>query len=388
MKFFLFLLNLFVLSIAIEIDSQEYKELSALEKRNELWKKIKQEGTVGWLSKLKVLGLFFSDMKPSMKHYGDQMPAGRTKFIHSFGVVGKMEITSTNDHDYTGIFQGCKNVIGRFSLPVAYEKGNLKKEGAGKNNFVPAIAIKCLLDRSTRSSNLHAMYGVDGGQESWNFFKNDLSNHIAEHISKLKLRLVASKFSTAAPFFATLGLSQAASVSTDSKNKTPLVPVFPFELIFKPNPVLQKKFPDDFKESFDVQLGSIEPGTVLYELWAKKEKESEPKKIGELKLVEENMVHSEYADKSLFFQHGDWMKDLKYKPEWEKLRSTYTQVYGEAIIQKMQNAVDFDFKNYIYSHFKKPLQVDEDNDADSETSLDPAMGDKKRKKRKLKSSKS
>ena len=40
------------------------------------------------------------------------------------------------------------------------------------------MGLKFLRD-GVDSANLVAMYSVDG-QESWNFFKNDFSNHIPE----------------------------------------------------------------------------------------------------------------------------------------------------------------------------------------------------------------
>ena len=47
-----------------------------------------------------------------------------------------------------------------------------------KLNTAPGMGLKFLRD-GVDSANLVAMYSVDG-QESWNFFKNDFSNHIPE----------------------------------------------------------------------------------------------------------------------------------------------------------------------------------------------------------------
>lgn len=370
MKFILSLIILIVAVSSIEIDSPEYKKLSASEKRKELWGKIKGEGKVGWLSKLELLKLFFADMNPSMKHYGDQIPKGRTKYIHSYGMVGLMELISTNDHKYTGIFEGCKNAIGRLSLPKNYKDNDLSEHGARNNNFVPAMAIKCIFDGSKRSANLLTMYGVDGGQESWNFFKNNQSNHIAEYIESRKLRLVGKKFSTAAPYFATLGLSQAATIGENGKHY--VKPIFPFEIIFKPNAELRSKFTDKFQEPWDKQLGSIEPGTMLYELWAKENKDSNEVKIGELKLVDEKLIHSEYADKYLFFQHGDFEKDMIIRPELKGTRRTYTEVYGKTILQKIN---DFFVERKLTDQ-----EALEEESKSKESLTDPAIEERKKKK--------
>ena len=45
-------------------------------------------------------------------------------------------------------------------------------------NTAPGMGLKFLRD-GMDSANLVAMYSVDG-QDSWNFFKNDFSNHIPE----------------------------------------------------------------------------------------------------------------------------------------------------------------------------------------------------------------
>ena len=49
-----------------------------------------------------------------------------------------------------------------------------------KLNTAPGMGLKFLRD-GMDSANLVAMYSVDG-QESWNFFKNDFSNHIPESV--------------------------------------------------------------------------------------------------------------------------------------------------------------------------------------------------------------
>merc|ERR1712215_37840 len=92
----------------------------------------------------------------------------RKKYIHSIGTVGQVEWRNLGDHPYTGIFEGATQGIVRFSLA--------KEPSTSSRNTAPGMGLKFLRD-GMDSANLVAMYSVDG-QESWNFFKNDFSNHI------------------------------------------------------------------------------------------------------------------------------------------------------------------------------------------------------------------
>merc|ERR1711887_164922 len=111
-----------------------------------------------------------------MRYQGDQLPwerslvcyGWRKKYIHTVGVVGKVEWRSVGDHPYTGIFQGASQGIIRLSLA--------REPSPTSNNTTPGLGLKFLRDGAD-SANLVAMYSVDG-QESWNFFKNDFTNHI------------------------------------------------------------------------------------------------------------------------------------------------------------------------------------------------------------------
>lgn len=310
--------------ISIDIDSVQYRNLSGEEKKTELWKElIKNRSSYGWWNSFNMLRMFLSDMKPSFLHAGDEIPESRNKYIHAVGAVGMMELVSTNDHQYTGIFKGCKNVIGRLSLAKKPDTSKKSPEGAF-DNFAPGMAIKCLRSKQP-SANIIAMFGVEG-QSSWNFFKNDFTNHIPEKIASFALKKLAQKFSTATPYVATLGTTKAASI--DENGNVEEKPVLPFSLVFKPSNELRTRFSDSYSVDFLEQLGSIAPGTVIYELWANEHPDKKEVKIAELRLVRERFTPSNYGDKSLFFQHEDWLADLNIHPEWKPYRKTYEEVFG------------------------------------------------------------
>jgi hypothetical protein len=99
-------------------------------------------------------------MNPVFDAQGDAMPAGtfygyRTKFIHAVGVVGKVKLVSTGQHDFTGIFKGANYGLVRFSSAA---QPSVKKGG---QPLAPGLGLKFLRD-GMDSSNLVAMFSVEG----------------------------------------------------------------------------------------------------------------------------------------------------------------------------------------------------------------------------------
>lgn len=73
--------------------------------------------------------------------------------------------------------------------------------------LAPGIGLKFLRD-GIDSASLVAMYSVDG-QESWNYFANDFTNHIPA-IQSISLLPLAAKFNTATDYIQAVGLSDWA----------------------------------------------------------------------------------------------------------------------------------------------------------------------------------
>ena len=72
---------------------------------------------------------------------------------------------------------------------------------------VPGMGLKFLRD-GIDSGNLVAMFSLQG-QESWNFFKNDFSNHIPLSATPQQVPLVL-QFATATKYIQQVGLSNLA----------------------------------------------------------------------------------------------------------------------------------------------------------------------------------
>ena len=73
-------------------------------------------------------------------------PAGRRKYIHSVGNVGKVKFVAAEGSPYTGAFAGNDNVLIRFS----------SAKGLAPGSFTPGFGIKFMLD-GRKSSNFVAM---------------------------------------------------------------------------------------------------------------------------------------------------------------------------------------------------------------------------------------
>lgn len=167
-------------------------------------------------------------MDPSIHLVGDTFENGwlgtRTKYIHSVGVVAQVKFVPVANHaGYTGMFaEGCDNAFIRYSIA---KSDDITKKTAAQayDNFTPGFGLKFLRD-GMRSANLVAMKGVNG-QDSWNPFHYDFSNHIpsAEGVA---LKLVAKKFQTATPIVRYVGLSDFAA--TNQKGQAVSNAKFPY----------------------------------------------------------------------------------------------------------------------------------------------------------------
>ena len=111
-----------------------------------------------------------------------------------------------NNGGFTGLFNGADHGVIRLS--AAKQPDYSKKTAAGAlDNFTPGFGLKFLRDNRP-SANLVAMFGVDG-QDSWNFFKEDFSNHI-DGPTAIATKLLAKKFATGTPLIQYVGLSDFA----------------------------------------------------------------------------------------------------------------------------------------------------------------------------------
>ena len=98
----------------------------------------------------------------------------------------------------------------------------------------------------------------------------------------------------------TLGLMEQAMVNCRGE-ATVGKPSVPYQLIFTPNPA--NAWSPDSKEDLRVHLHRIPPGTLLYNVSARRIPNGPVDHLGEL-ITRSGFVASQYGDEMLFFQHA------------------------------------------------------------------------------------
>jgi len=296
-----------------EVSSDSYLTLSAAEKNEIIFANcLEDTSSADWFSVLEMPGIFIESMCPTLRAQGDELPyedgiifyGWRNKYIHTVGAVGQVEWRSQGEHPYTGIFEGASQGIVRFSLA--------KEPSTSSRSTAPGMGLKFLRD-GIDSANLVAMYSVDG-QDSWNFFKNDFTNHVGP--GGLELVPLEIKFSEATNYISEVALSDFARYGESGVQISE--PNFPFMLRF--HPTGEYMFSDDYVRPFTEDLTSIRAGSTLYEVWALDnpvELGGEEQHIADLVLVSD-MVTSLWGDQHLFFRHQDMAEDVEIHPEWEE----------------------------------------------------------------------
>ena len=295
-----------------DFSSSNYTKLTPQEKFKKIWSKISEDNksSGGWYSSF---WLFTNKVKPTFEYNSDSMPAGRDKLLNSVGVVGLLDFKAIKNKEvnpYTGVFTGCTYVVTRLSL---FKESNNAKKTANDafDNFVPGLAVK-FLRKNVHSGNTVAMYELNG-QASWNFFKNDLSNHIPK-AKGVWFKAFDFKLSDATSYTNQIGLKDMASYNEEGEDNNG-DPKFPFKILFRPTPHVSNMFTDHWTQDFLTQLESLPQDLVIYDVMAIETPSSQPVKIGDL-TIREKFTRSKWGDKTLFFKHENMEDDYLIHPEW------------------------------------------------------------------------
>eukprot|EP01123_Difflugia_compressa_P000440 TRINITY_DN1051_c0_g1_i1.p1 TRINITY_DN1051_c0_g1~~TRINITY_DN1051_c0_g1_i1.p1 ORF type:complete len:354 (+),score=62.81 TRINITY_DN1051_c0_g1_i1:28-1062(+) len=291
-----------------------YQSQSADSKDSELFNTVVNNTQSGPWYSWEDVELFIESMNTTFDAIADDMPyqfggiQRRPKLIHSVGVIAKATWQATSN-PFTGVFgKGCKDVLFRLSLA---------RQPDSSTPYTPGISIKCLRD-GVHSGNLFAMYSLQG-QNSWNFFKHDLTNHVGDlsNSAGFLLSKLRQRFASASDYPVFIGLSDLASYQDDGTEVAN--PVFPFRLIFHPYINWHNFYPDTQPSTtFQQQLEStLTPGN-LYHIYAQIEPEdtmSQFIKIGDIILTSPGST-SLFGDSLMFFQHTRFESDVNYRNDW------------------------------------------------------------------------
>jgi len=306
---------------------QGHKSDPAVVKQATIWHNVLADAMSGpWPSRNIARGeitppIFFSaDICPTLDAAGDEMPINkhgkqRAKAIHSVGSVGKVKFVSKGSN-YTGIFEGAKYGIIRISHGLEPAPG-IYDPGFG-------MALKFLRD-GVESATVVSRYR-NLSQKSWNLFAEDLSNH---YIGRGFLDIQhAVKNAQASPYISYVGLSNLARYGENGKRIPDTEVNFPYKLVFRPTGKIS--FPDEYHGDLEVDLASIDSGSVLWDVYAwdnPTELGGREEQVGSL-ILTSPLVPSLYGDTKLFFRHQDMRDDLKLRPEWVKFTSAHGFLFG------------------------------------------------------------
>jgi len=311
----LLLICFITLSVGQVFVGPKYQGQTASAKRNQLAPVLTNDTTPGSFPSLGLGELFVESMDLSFDTVADDMPLQfdgwqrRPKLIHSVGALGFATwVPLPNNQSYTGALTGCKNVIVRFSTAMAPAKG--------QKGFTPALSVKCLRS-GVPSANTFGMFSLEG-QDSWNFFKHDLTNHVPDLSSSSSyiLREVRSVFAAASDWPTMLGL---ADFATYDEFGVSYYPKFPFRLVFHPVTSVHNEFSDDpSTEPFEQVIADGLQAGPLYYVYAQDQPTDSQDAlvlIGRIDLTGLGTT-SNFGDNYLFYQHARMENDFGYRPEW------------------------------------------------------------------------
>ena len=252
--------------------SSGYKASSATSKMSQIWSSINANHSSASWPGLKLAGIFIESMNPTFDQPGDVFHEGftghRQKYIHTVGATAKAKFVPVSGNGFTGVFgTGCDNALVRLSSAV---------EPKDDTMVAPGMGLKCLRD-GIESANLVSMYSVNGNpQGNWNFFSQNFSNHITPGTTTAT-KALSAKFATATDFIQEVGLSDWAQ--HDQHGHAVSRPVFPFELVFKPNASVKNMFssskPSNLMQYLD-DLTHVPANATIYDVYAR----DKPTQIG------------------------------------------------------------------------------------------------------------
>jgi len=293
-----------------------WQHQTAASKQTILDTTIRNDTTSGsWPSTLELAELFIEDMSLSFDTQGDDMPEQlfqrRPKLIHSVGVVADaVWKVVPNSLGYTGIFEsGCSKMYIRLSLA--------REPATGPGGYTPGISMKLLRD-GVPSGNMFAMYSLQG-QDTWNFFANDLTNHVPDLSDNAAfiLRELRSTFAKASNWPVMIGTSNLAQFDQSGTNITS--PKFPFRLVFHPTTALHNAFPDAPQQPFtDVLVKGLSKPADMYNVYAVVNPGDANDKFVHIATITTTTpaTTTNFGDVYMFFEHTRMENDLMFRPDW------------------------------------------------------------------------
>jgi hypothetical protein len=286
----------------------DYEVRTAVEKLSLLWGHISRHPVTEAELETKELslgdiasGLSASFAAGAFLNVGDEMPAGRNKVIHANGAVAQFEFTPEAETPFSGIFK--TGAVGVLRLSTA---------APNSEDFTPGMALKFMIDQKP-SSNLVAMYSLNGQGADLNFFSNSFRTTIAAPqgialkigaaVFERALDLVRDEVGSAPKDALTIPLNDLASVDRWGHLVEKSELRVPSQLFFVPTKKAQDYFFDNsfgYVRDFRATLATFPRGAGLY--WVYAYDHSKKVLIGRITITSE-FIASKFGDKHLYFKH-------------------------------------------------------------------------------------
>jgi hypothetical protein len=274
-------------------------------KENQLWNLVTSANSVGKSSPMPFIGKALikalgESMITVFDDQWDVLPKGRSKVIHSQGVVCKFDLDVTSQ-SFSGLFGAGKS------------KGIIRMGSATPSDSLlgihPGIAVK-FLRSGVKSANFVALSEAPT-TEFYDFFARKMSSQVAP----AKALQMTGKFQQASGCINQVGLSDVCKYS---QNGTAFAAVFPYEIQFDPADVhipSGKMSPERLMQL----LSSIDAGRHFFDVYTydspAAKKQGRREKLGTMTTTSK-CVQSLFGDDKLFFRHQRMEEDFALKPEW------------------------------------------------------------------------
>lgn len=278
---------------------QAYESQTAAAKQSWLWGQIISNlNPQSWPTQAEIFG---ESVETSFIDNSDVMNEGRIKFIHSVGAVAKIRLVPAPNSPFSGVFRsGSQHGLLRLSTAAQISS----------TSVTPGMAIKFLRNNHT-SGNLVAMPSLDG-QTDFNIWKLNYTNHLV-YPSSAVLKLVAQKFVQASNCPLMVGLSDIAEFDENGFFDKP---VFPYHLVFVPNPSLAFPSAPYDQPAFLSHMEAIPVGAKLFDVFAQTDPGAAANTVVGTIVATSSFTRSGFGDASLFFKHQYMENDLALNPSW------------------------------------------------------------------------
>ncbi len=242
------------------------------------------------------------ELEKALTRTDDFMEPGRPKIIHGVGSTAKVELEINPDSPFTGLLgpSSHQRAIGLLRMSLVGAVGP-------RMAYTPALALKLFVDGQP-SCDLLAMNHTVGQGRDHNMFSNTMTTDLTHAHNELRppQKVMKIFFNRVSHEPRRLTVDHFCRQGRDGALVD--TAIAPDRLIFSPKQGPSAAFVKQEGVDFRRVLGSLEPGTVLYDVLAVSGSDAVP--LGELRTAS-RFVSSDAGDR-LYFRHVQRPKDRKH----------------------------------------------------------------------------